>query len=70
LEGLAVRGVCVAPGPRSLEGLAWLARLAASPQEPLGLVMGWSEMLVYDHVRRLATARYVRRVPMTAAMAP
>jgi hypothetical protein len=58
-------GQCVAPGPRSLGALAWLARVGASPLGPLGLAMGWSEMLVYDHVRRLARAGYVRRVPMT-----
>ena len=35
-------GGCIAPGARSLEGLAWLARVGASPQEPLALVMGWN----------------------------
>jgi hypothetical protein len=65
LEGVAVSGVCVAPGPRSPEGLAWLARVSASPHEPLALVMGWSETLAYDHVRGLVKAGYVRRVPMT-----
>jgi len=27
--------------------------------------MGWSEMRVYDHVKRLVDAGYVRRIPMT-----
>ena len=58
-------GVCVGPGRRSLEALGWLARVGAAPHEPLGLVMGWSEMLVYDHVRRLVRAGLVRRVAMT-----
>jgi hypothetical protein len=58
-------GACVGPGRRSLEALGWLARVGAAPQEPLRLVMGWSEMLVYDHVRRLVRAGLVRRVAMT-----
>lgn len=58
-------GMCIAPGPRTLQALAWLARVGAAPQEPLRLVMGWSEMLVYDHVRRLVDAGLVRRVAMT-----
>ena len=58
-------GACVGPGRRSLEALAWLARVGAAPQEPMRLVMGWSEMLVYDHVRRLVAAGFVRRAPMT-----
>jgi len=55
----------VAPGPRSLEGLAWLARVGASPQEPLALVMGWNHSTTYDHVRRLVAAGFVRRLSMT-----
>ena len=31
------------PGERSLDGARWLARVGASPLEPLALVMGWSE---------------------------
>lgn len=55
----------VAPGRRSLEGLAWLARVGASPQEPLALVMGWNHSTTYDHVRRLVAAGFVRRLSMT-----
>ena len=58
-------GGCIAPGARSLEGLAWLARVGASPQQPLALVMGWNHSTAYDHVRRLVDAGLVRRVPMT-----
>jgi hypothetical protein len=39
--------------------------VGGAPQEPLRLAMGWSEMLAYDHVRRLVGAGLVRRVPMT-----
>lgn len=56
---------CVAPGHRSLEGLTWLARVGASPQEPLALVMGWNHSTAYDHVRRLVAAGFVRRLSMT-----
>ena len=55
----------VAPGPRSLEGLAWLARVGASPLEPWGLVMSWGRAVRYDHARRLAAAGLVRTVRMT-----
>jgi hypothetical protein len=54
----------VAPGPVSMAALAWLARVGASPAEPLQLVMGCSERVAYDHVRRLQAAGLVRRVPM------
>lgn len=55
----------IAPGRRSIEGLAWLARVGASPLEPWGLVMGWGRAVAYDHARRLAAAGLVRTVPMT-----
>jgi hypothetical protein len=58
-------GACVAPGPKSLEGLAWLARVGASPREPLQLVLGCSATRARDHVHRLVDAGLVRRVPMT-----
>lgn len=52
------------PGERSLAGAAWLARVGASPLEPLQLVMGWSERVAYDHVRRLVAAGLAQRVAM------
>jgi hypothetical protein len=58
-------GVCIAPGPKSLQALAWLARVGASPVEPVRLVSGWSERLARDHVRRLVDAGLLRRVAMT-----
>ncbi len=58
-------GLCVAPGPKSMEGLAWLARVGAAPPETLRLVVGWTERLAFDHIRRLVDAGYVRRVAMT-----
>lgn len=52
------------PGRQSLHALAWLARVGASPLEPLQLVMGCSERVAHDHVRRLQDARLVVRTPM------
>jgi hypothetical protein len=57
-------GLCVGPGPRSLEGLAWLARVGASPAEPLRLVVGWTKRLALDHVSRLERAGLVTRIAM------
>ena len=54
----------VRPGPRSIQALSWLARVGATPAEPLGLVLGVTERVAYDHVRRLEAARLVKRVPM------
>ena len=55
----------LAPGPRSLQGLGWLARVGVTPLEPWGLVMGWRRTVTYDHARRLAAAGLVRMVRMT-----
>jgi hypothetical protein len=57
-------GGCVGPGRRSLEGLGWLARVGASPLEPLALVLGCSQRRAHDHVRRLSAAGLVTRVAM------
>jgi hypothetical protein len=57
-------GACVGPGRRSLEGLGWLARVGASPLEPLALVLGCSQRRAHDHVRRLSSAGLVTRVAM------
>jgi len=55
---------CVGPGRGSMQALAWLARVGASPLEPLQLVMGCSERVAYDHVRRLHGAALVEKVAM------
>ena len=54
----------VAPGRTSLRALEWLARVGASPSLPLQLVMGCSERVARDHVRRLETAGLVQRTAM------
>jgi hypothetical protein len=57
----------IAPGGKSIEGLAWLARVGASPLEPWSLVMGWNRAVAYDHARRLMAAGLVRSVPRREA---
>jgi hypothetical protein len=47
------------PGPRSMEGLAWLARVDVAGREALRCAMGWSVPGAYSHVQRLAAAGYV-----------
>src|SRR4051812_2201251 len=44
------------PGWRSLEALAWLARVEVAGIEPLGLAMGLGWRVTYSHVERLAAA--------------
>src|SRR3954452_15025657 len=41
------------PGWRSLEALAWLARVEVAGLEPLGLAMGFGRRATYSHVERL-----------------
>ena len=54
----------VRPGPRSMQALSWLGRVGATPAEPFELVLGVSERVAYDHVRRLEAAGLIKRVPM------
>ena len=53
------------PGPGSLAGLRWLARVGPSPLDPWRLVMGWSEVAARSHARRLEDAGWLARYPMT-----
>ena len=53
----------VRPGPMSLAGLVWLARVGPAPLEPWRLAMGWSEPTAEDHARRLERARWLSRHP-------
>src|SRR5271157_1831180 len=54
----------VSPGPASLHGLAWLARVGASPCEPLSLAMGWGQRTTFNHLARLQDAGWIARVAM------
>jgi hypothetical protein len=62
---MAVSAPHIRAGKRSLAALEWLARVGASPLEPLALVGGCGERMMHDHVARLAREGLVRRVPMT-----
>ncbi len=53
----------VRPGPASLAGLVWLARVGPSPVEAWRVAMGWSEPTAEDHARRLARAGWLSRHP-------
>ena len=57
-------GACVAPGPKSMQALAWIARVGATPFDALQLVMGCSRRKALDHVRRLERAGLVTRAAM------
>ena len=49
------------PGWRSIEGLAWLARVGVAPLEPWRVAMGWATFTAMSHARRLERAGLVAR---------
>jgi hypothetical protein len=51
------------PGWRSLEGLAWMARVGATSSETWARAIGWQGSTVRSHVLRLAQAGLIARVP-------
>lgn len=53
------------PGPGSMRGLEWLARVGPSPLDPWRFAMGWSEVAARHHARRLEREGWLERVPMT-----
>lgn len=63
--GASMSSASLRPGPQSMVALRWIARVSASPGEPLALVMGWRQRALYDHVARLTRAGLVHRVAMT-----
>src|SRR5918995_4143813 len=50
------------PGPRSLEGLRWLARVDVAGLEPWGRAMGFGWRTTYSHAERLAAAGLAVRI--------
>jgi len=52
------------PGPGSMKGLTWLARVGPSPLDPWRYAMGWSEVAARNHARRLEREGWIERVPM------
>ena len=53
------------PGPASLTGLAWLARVGPAPIEAWRSAMGWSLSVAGSHARRLERAGWLARHRMT-----
>ena len=58
------RGRGLRPGPGSLRGLRWLARVGPASWEPWAVAMGWSRPVAYLHALRLADAGWVARASM------
>ena len=57
-------GACLGPGPKSMQALAWIARVGATPFDALQLMIGCSRRKALDHVRRLEAAGLVTRAAM------
>ena len=53
------------PGPASIEGLRWLARVGPCPLDAWRCAMGWSEVAARSHARRLERKGWLARFPMT-----
>ena len=54
-EGFGMGGV--RPGPSTVAGLKWLARVGPAPLGAWGIAMGWGQAAVYSHARRLRAER-------------
>jgi hypothetical protein len=52
------------PGPASIAGLTWLARVGPCPLDAWRCAMGWSEVAARSHARRLETEGWLARYPM------
>jgi hypothetical protein len=57
-------GRVLRPGPGSMEGLIWLARVGPCPFDAWRAAMGWSEVAARSHARRLETEGWLTRHPM------
>lgn len=58
-------GRVLRPGPGSLAGLSWLARVGPSPLGAWRCAMAWSEVAARHHARRLESEGWLERYPMT-----
>ncbi len=65
VEGARLMGRVLRPGPASMEGLRWLARVGPAPLEAWRCAMVWSEVAARRHARRLEDAGWMARYPMT-----
>jgi hypothetical protein len=57
------KGRAVGPGRRSVEGLAWLARVGAAPAETWATAMRWASSTTASHAQRLERTGLVGRSP-------
>jgi hypothetical protein len=57
-------GRVLRPGPASMQGLEWLARVGPSPLDAWRCPMGWSEVAARSHARRLEREGWLERYPM------
>lgn len=53
------------PGPASLAGLSWLARVGPGPVDAWRVAMGWSTSVAKSHARRLEQHGWLERYRMT-----
>jgi hypothetical protein len=53
------------PGPASLAGLSWLARVGPGPVDAWRCAMGWSTSVAKSHARRLEERGWLERHRMT-----
>jgi hypothetical protein len=49
------------PGPASMAGLVWLARVGLAPMDVWACAMGWGERVARSHASRLECAGWVQR---------
>jgi hypothetical protein len=57
------KGRAFGPGRRSVEGLAWLARVGASPADTWATAMGWASSTTASHAQRLERTGLLGRSP-------
>ena len=55
----------VRPGPSTMKGLRWLARVGPAPLGAWGIAMGWGQAAVYSHARRLRAAGWLETCSRT-----
>ena len=55
----------VRPGPSTVAGLEWLARVGPAPLGAWGIAMGWGRTAVYSHTHRLLAAGWLETCSRT-----
>jgi hypothetical protein len=62
-EGMVMKGL--GPGPSSVAGLEWLARVGAASLEAWSVAAGWGQSVGYHHAQRLREKGWIERAAMT-----